>query len=265
MRANELLVRRRVHFWLMLGLLVAFDVASSSTSQSDQRITVSANGARPLASAIETLERRYGWVITYEDPPYLYPSEIEDVTVAVHKTYDPTKPRVLVPRGVPFNFEYALASTGVEPDQSVLLERLLEEYRFSGNPGLFRLLRTGSIFHVVPSESKNSLGLFELHSSLLDANISIGQAERTAFQMLKAITDAISKTGAATVTPGTVPANLLLSSRLQEGAKDESARTVLLRTLEATRSKLSWQLFCDPGAIRVCALNIHGVGRKAGP
>ena len=263
MYANHLVVPRGLSFWLTLGLLVAFDVTSNGTPQSDRTLTVSTEGPRPLADAIETLENRYRWVLTYEDPPYVYASDVEDVTLAVQRTYHPEK-RVLVPRGGPFNFEYALASGAAEPEESVVLANLLEAYRFSGYPGEFRLLRTGSVFHVVPSESRNSFGLFEARSSLLDANISIEHQERTADEMLKAITNTVSASGSATVLPGTWPLNLFLSIRRYEGAKNESARTVLLRTLEATHSKWSWRLLCDPGAARVCALNIHGVANKAG-
>ena len=141
-----------------------------------------------------------------------------------------------MPRGGPFNCEYALAFGAAEPEESVVLADLLEAYRFSGYPGEFRLLRTGSVLHVVPAESRNALGLFEARSSLLETHISIEHRERTADETLKAITNAISARGAATIVPGTVSVNVFLSIRLYEGAKNELARSCCERLKGLTPS-----------------------------
>jgi hypothetical protein len=42
--------------------------------------TLTVQDARPVAKAIQELENRYGWRITYEDPPYIHNSDITDVT-----------------------------------------------------------------------------------------------------------------------------------------------------------------------------------------
>jgi hypothetical protein len=259
MRANKLMVRRGVQFLLLLGLILACDVSSNAAPQNNQTFTINVYDPRPLASAIQALESRFGWIITYEDPPYVYSGDFEDVTKVVRKDYDPTKPKVLVPRWGAFNFEYTIPAAVREPDELALLQRLLDEYHHSGNPGVFRLVRTGSIFHFVPSESKNSLGVFEVRRSILDANISILDGERRALDMLKAITDAVSQPGGPRVGVGTVPLNLLMQVRIQGGATNEIGRTVLLRTLEATNRKLSWSLFCDAAPVRACALNVYAV------
>jgi hypothetical protein len=244
--------------------LIVFAGAASGALQQDQQdqtVTIHVSTPRPLASAIEELENRYGWVITYEDPRYVYACDFEDLTLAVRKDYDLTK-RVLVPRGGPFTFRYAVSPSADAPDGSALLERLLQEYHLTGYPGVFRLIRTGSVFHIVPSESRNTLGQFEPHVSLLSANISITDRDRTAFAMLEAITAAMSRPGSARVGIGTVPVNLLMQVRVQGGARNERARTVLLRTLEATNQKLSWSLLCDPGPTPMCALNVYFVGNR---
>jgi hypothetical protein len=235
-------------------MLVLF--ASNGASQGDQAVTISVNSPRPLASAIEELERRSGRVITYEDPLYLYAADIEDVTLAVRRD-GRTEPRVLVPRGGPFFFRYPAAAG----DQSAILERLIEEYNLSGHPGVFRLIRTGDVYHVVPSERRNATGAFEPHASLLDANISFPAGDRTALAMVKAITEALSRQGVATIGVATVPVNAMLQTHIQEGATGESGRTLLLRTLNAVHPMLSWNLFCDPGPTPACALNVNNIGR----
>ena len=261
MTVNQFVVRRGVHVLFMLGLFWAFDVPSSGALQAGQTFTISVNHPRPLASAIEVLENRHGWVITYEDPPLLHPSDIEDVTLAVRRDHDLKKPRVLAPRGGPFNFRYSIPAGRVAPDESALLERLLEEYHRSGHPGVFRVRRTGAVFHVVPTESKNALGHFEPRVSLLDSTISISDRERSALGMIEEITAVVSGP-AARVGIGTVPFNLLNQVSVRGGARNESARSVLLRTLETTNRKMSWALLCDPGPAPICALNLHFVNDR---
>src|SRR5262245_60382762 len=61
---------------------------------------ISVNDQRPVALAAETLEKKYGWIITYEDPPY-NESELVDVTDKVRRDLDKFKPgqapRVFIP------------------------------------------------------------------------------------------------------------------------------------------------------------------------
>ncbi len=237
-----------------LPILVLF--APSGASQGDQTVTISVNSGRPLASAIEEIEKRFGRVITYEDPFYLYAADIEDVTLAVRRD-GRTEPRVLVPRGGEFSFRYPAAA----PDPSVALERLIEEYNLSGHPGAFRLITTRDAYHAVPSEVRNPAGVFEPHASLLDVNISVPAGDRTVLEMVKAITEAVSSPGIARVVVGTVPINAMSQTHVQRGATAESARTVLSRTLGAIQAPLSWKLFCDPGPTPTCALNVHNIGR----
>lgn len=247
--------RARLHAATTLSAIVAL-VASGSASLADQRLNLEVDDPRPLAAALEQLEKRYGWAITYDDPPYLYASDIEDVTLAVRRDGDMTR-RVLVPRGGRFRFEYSAPVDGGAPNASSLLERLLEAYHLTGYPGMFRVIATGSVFHVVPSESRNASGVFAPCVSLLDAKISIPDSERSVFSTVSAIIEAANTQLGARIGLGTVPVNLLMQRRTEERATNESARTVLVRTLESTHRKLSWRLFCDPGTNSQCFLNLH--------
>jgi hypothetical protein len=60
---------------LTIGLVVTF---LGNASASPKSITV--QGASPVAKAAEELEKRHGWQITYEDPPYIHNSDITDLT-----------------------------------------------------------------------------------------------------------------------------------------------------------------------------------------
>jgi hypothetical protein len=237
--------------------------AVPAPAQRQNETAISVTDPRPLARAIETLEARYGWVITYEDPRFVFPGDIEDVTLSVRRD-GRTAPKVLIPRGGEFNFQYPTAR-GAAPNESRLLQQLLNEYHLTGHPGVFRLAQTDGVFHVIPHESRNSEGRFVTLASLLDARISIPEGDRSAFGMLGLISEAVSKSAAATLTVGTVPLNVMMQTRVQGGANNESARTVLLRTLAASNQKLSWKLLCGPGETPECALNIHVVQQVASP
>src|SRR2546426_6553565 len=68
--------------------------------QETKKANLSVQDPRPLAKAIEILEEKYGFVITYEDPRYTHPSEITDVTEKDRRdlaNFKPGKaPRVLI-------------------------------------------------------------------------------------------------------------------------------------------------------------------------
>ena len=68
---------------------------------------VAVEDGRPLAKVLDEVEERFGWTVTYEDPPYQNANEIEDVTERVRRD-GKTHLRVLVPRGGAFHFSYAL-------------------------------------------------------------------------------------------------------------------------------------------------------------
>jgi hypothetical protein len=78
--------------------------------QEPSRENLSVNGARPVKLAAETLEKKYGWIITYEDPPYAHESELIDVTEKVRRDLDKFKPgeapKVFTPKGGQLAFEY---------------------------------------------------------------------------------------------------------------------------------------------------------------
>lgn len=245
--------------------LVVFEftahVRGALQTQTAQIIVDDINDARPLATAVRELEKRYGWIITYEEPPWEFAADLVDVTQNVRKDYDPTKPqsKVLVPRAVPLQFTYKVPNQSQPADAMRVLAALLDSYELSGNRGKFRILRTGTVFHVVPTMSDNSQGIPTPRSSRLEVRIELEPGERTALGTVRAILRIVSSLTGTNVVIGTVPTNLLSQTTVREGANDENARDVLIRTLAATKRNLSWRMFCQAGS-NMCALNIDIVG-----
>lgn len=254
-------------FWrIMVWLIVlALNAVPNMAQQLGRRVLIDVNDPRPLKAAIESLENQVSWPITYEDPQYAHDSDVADVTQTVRKDKDPAKPKVFVPRGGRFTFSYDIPTAATSQQQAAVVNALLEQYRFSGFPGEFRVIATEGVFHVVPFSIKNRKGMQERTGSILSGRISVPRGQRNTFAMIQAILTAVSHTNRVTVVPGMMPLNLLSQVSVTDGADNESARVVLLRTLAATGQKLAWQLLYQPGPNPLYALNIHFVKDAARP
>jgi hypothetical protein len=243
-----------------ISLLLA--VSPHAQQQGNMAVSLYLDDPRPLARAVEALEKRFGWVITYEDPPFAHVNDLADVTASVRRDVSGSA-KVLIPRGGSFAFSYDPPLGVPELDEETVLVALLDHYHLSGNPGVYRLLRSASAFHVVPSRVKNLQGVLESYNAVLDADISVPAGNRTAFEMIKAIVAAISQSTGVEVAAGTVPINLLMQTRVDGAAYHENARAVLTRVLEQTGRRLSWKLLYTPTPTKGYALNIHIVNVKA--
>jgi hypothetical protein len=224
-------------------------------------IAISVNDPRPLAAAIETLENRFGWTVTYEDAPYLFGGDLADVTAIVRRD-GKSEPKVLIPLGGTLNFNYRLNTAGRPPspaDEESVLRALIEEYRITINAAVFDLRRTGDVYHVVPKQSRDVLGAMQPYSPLLDTRITLPDREYTGLQLFEAIVSAVNPDKRRFIL-GMVPLNLFAHAHVRISAQGEPARLVVLRALKAIDGRLSWQLFCGPDTpIDPCALNVHVV------
>src|SRR5688572_29179716 len=91
---------------------------------------------RPLAKAAALLEQHYGWVITYEDPPYQFAQDIVDVTTSVRRTYTLGQRPVLVPKGGRLLIEFDTQGKGTVRPADVI-QQLVEAYNRHPLPGRF--------------------------------------------------------------------------------------------------------------------------------
>lgn len=144
--------RTPTHWFVSVAAWCAVVVATTGASRQRAVDEIAVDDPRPLAAAIQELQRRYGWVVTYEDPPYEFVADTLDVTEAFSRTRDPSnKRRELIPLGGSFTFVYAAGGPSTGPEAQPTLTALLRSYHQSGNTGVFRLVRTGDVFHVVPA------------------------------------------------------------------------------------------------------------------
>jgi hypothetical protein len=95
----------------------------------------------------------------------------------------------------------------------------------------------------------------------LNVPITIPAAERDGMQMLQAICDEASKQTDKKVVVGTVPLNLLARIHAVQRATNENARDVLVRTLDLSSSKVTWQILYDP-KLEWHIVNLRVIGDK---
>ena len=247
----------RLQFTRVLRLIAgsAMMIVTGLVPLEGQRVPIEVIDGRPLAKVIRELENRHGWRVTYEDAPYEYRNDLDDVTdIARRGKVPPGAPRLLVPRNKLFRFEYDNSSSSRPQD---VVTSLLKSYNSAGYGDTFRVIQQAGLYHVVPTRSLDAKGESRDRRSRLDVGVTVDDRERSAYDMLEAVLKQVSVSAGEPVGLGLAPLNLLRSTRVRSGAQNENARDVIVRTLAATTNSMSWQLFCDPGALKLCALNVH--------
>lgn len=239
-------------------------VAGSGMHEPDKD-HVSVNDPRPVALAAETLEKKYGWIITYEDPPYIHESELVDVTEKVRRDLDKFKPgqapKVFIPKGWDLAFEYSIDPVTKRPgDSAAVVQELLDAYAIAGNPGVFRLDRDGQRLHIVAVAVKGKDGVLVSRRSVFDAPITLPAQKRNGLELLDVFCSAVSQASGTRVVVGAAPLSLFYRYQTESGTKDQRARDFLTHELDRMTNdvKLSWRLLYDP-VMKSYFLNIHVV------
>lgn len=214
---------------------------------------------RPIAAAIDVLERRYGVIITYEDAPYINEIDIEDQTSPAWRKSHPKGPRALIPKREQLEITYQTSQGAIKSeDIRPVVQKLLDTHAEKNYPGRFRLLQEGQVLHIIPMQVRDSSGFLVNIDSILDTPITFPAQERKVNTTLELITNAVSQVKGIKFIIGMAPMNLLDRTFYSGGANNEKAKDVLVRALKATNGKLSWRIFYDPG-LKWYALNIHEI------
>lgn len=195
---------------------------------------------RPLADVALELERRFDRMITYEDPPYLYPGDmVKDQGGRV------------IPRGGRVAFQYQAGDS-----VSQVLLKALEAYERSEGPGFFAVEEGPGGYHVVPRAFRNADGVVEERSSILNLSISLRQEVQNGLQFMEVIASAVSVATDEKVYLGTVPTNALIQHGRAPGIREGKARNLLLGLFQEMGLPLSWHLLNNPGTYEFY-LNVH--------
>jgi hypothetical protein len=192
------------------------------------------------------LEKKYGWVITYEEPGLQFAGDMEDISSIVRKDHqsgaiDPTK-RLLAPKQRQLVVKYSSTSS---IDAEAVAKQLVAADSQQNEGNSFRLEQTRtSRLHIVPATVKDSAGELQTVKPILNSTISVAAAERNGGEMLEAICDAVTSATGVTVMVGMVPNNPFLHFRTKAGYENLSARDALESLLDSMPDgdRYSWRL-----------------------
>lgn len=226
---------------VLTALAVAFTSAQEPApiaAEPEQAI----EGARPVAAAVARLARELGWNITYEDPPFINGKELRDLTVKVidgRHIFVPKGGRVLLPDNLD-----AVAAT---EDPVALLESIVAtEQSETGTIKRFKVFRSASRFHVVPTKFLDQQGRWRMLTPVLDTPVRLSHGEVNLLEFMDVLCHSITAANGATVKAGRVPVNLGLRTRLPRRTREGPARELLLETIESLPQALAWLLYYDP-------------------
>jgi hypothetical protein len=216
---------------------------------------LSVSGDRPVADAVERMERKFGFVVTYEDPEFVAAEDIQEIPTP--------KGSYRAMNGGALSVDFEVGPDGAPLDRAGLVNSIAAA---GSNEGLrFDSWQSGDgAFHVIPVTVRDRDGKPAPFESALDTRISFPAGERNGEQFLKEICASIARARHLSITVGTTPDRMMDLLRISRGATNEVARDVLASFLSSVSDRLSWHFLCLPGPppIGGCALNVHLVPRQ---
>lgn len=223
---------------------------SATITSSGSSTTLEVDSGRPMLRAVVTLEQRYGYAITYEDPSYVYSDDVFDATKQVrrdHRAAGPGAPKILLPKASTLSMQVPGASC-ISPSQlDSVLQELVGLQGTGSRGGHFRVDQSQSgIFHVVPTEVRDRSGNWAPQASPLDARISFPAEPRTEVDLLATIASMVS--AATHLDVRSIRSGIVIGIPSQHhfefniGADNETAREVLTQMLKQSPQRESWTL-----------------------
>ena len=230
----------------ILGLALGGLVGAAQGATESVPLVV--NDARPVKEAVHVLFETYPVTITYEDPRYEYSGDLKDISLQVTKNPNSTA-KTFAPVGGVLQITYETSSDkGQLADVPQALNSILDASKASGTGGRFAVLRSGDVYHVVPTEVRNSKGVWVKQQSLLDTRITFSSGgEMRGTELIEAI---LKQLGATTdrwigMNPD-ITLNVLARYKGTVDVTDQPARDVLMSLLHSISPRLTWTLNFDP-------------------
>ncbi len=205
---------------------------------------LSVNDPRPLADAADQLQKRFGIPITYEDPPYLYSSDIVDLRLEPVESHVDRDHPTWIPRFGRIELKY-LVSGGENriDDLAAALEQAIQVHASNGNAGSFRLDRERDALSLIPTAAKGADGRLAPIKPVLDTEVVLPAGARPGEELLELIMTELNRKSGFKINHGWAVG---ITHAVESTGGAETARSALRRLLEAQPMKLTWRLFYDP-------------------
>jgi hypothetical protein len=236
---------------------------------------------RPLMALCAELGEKYGVLINYEDAPF---DPVSELNTEIHPR---THAAILSPKWRPITFHLppslpsladraALQAGDRALDNSQALaaiEKLVDQYNSSGNPGTFKVVPDGNALHIeqIARMVSGRLQPFEPVSNTI---VSWKSSPKSCQQVLGDLFSAMQTQRGVRFAEGSVPIGGLLTHRCNVDAGSVTMRQVLERILSGLETDpvtgedlsspdggYSWQLVYEPNWNKYF-LNIQAVQRN---
>jgi hypothetical protein len=229
-------------------LVIALSGLNPVAQGATESVPLVVNDARPVKEAVHVLFETYPVKITYEDPRYEYTGDLKDISVLVTKNSG-SSAKTFAPVGGALQTTYEISSDKRQPvDVLQALNSILDANKANGTGGRFAVLQSGDVYHVVPTEVRNSKGVWVKQQSLLDTRITFSSGgEMRGDELMHGI---LKQLGAATdrwigMNEG-IALNTLFRYKGTVDVTDEPARDVLMSVLHSISPRLTWIINFDP-------------------
>lgn len=230
-RASRLCISGTLAVWCVLA-----NPPLGIASQSGEVL----EAGRPVQKAMVRLAGELGWNISYEDPPYVNPDDMRDVTVR-----EIDGQRAIIPRGGRITLpDDVAARAGIENPVALLESVLATEQTARGNVKRFRILRSRTMFHVIPTKFLNAEGRWQPLLPVLDSTVSLSSGEMSLLEFLQELCAQITESSGTKVVGGVAPM-LGVTTRLKAQERQGRARDLLVEALATTGTPHSWLLLYD--------------------
>jgi len=216
-------------------------------SAARESIHLSVSDPRPLARALDALQKQYGWRVNYEDPKYLSKLDLVEVTNPPQHRNSSSDTQVHYPRGGAFDLDFPNpAPSDSSPDEQTTLQLLVDTYNKSGNPGRFELRKTAEQqFDIVGIAAHDVMGHMSQQAVLFDLPVTLVARPRSALETIEMICSQITERTHTKVMLGVFPMSLR-TTIVKVGGTKLPARSLLSRALAATGRKFTWRMLFDP-------------------
>jgi hypothetical protein len=229
--------------------------------QTSAQVAFTANSPRPLWDVVRQLEHQYGWRITYEDPPYESPLDLDNTVAPAYLATHPGA-AFLAPRPQPFTANIAgsvpshYAAAGDAGATGLIqsaIDAVVAQATINGTKG-FRVVHDGDFSHVTPTQYRKKDGTLAPLTPVLDTLVTLAPARRSVEDAVNLVCTQVAATRGIPIADGVVLTNLYHRVELTY-ADHEPARVVLSRILEDTNAervsdgapalRITWDLLYD--------------------
>lgn len=219
-------------------------------AQVQPALTVPVVSDRPLKEVADRLRHLRAKVVTYEDPIWVWPGELEPLAKnQVGKLLTPRQVAVALP-----------ANLLSEPDVSVVLDRMMTAYHSQTTGPRFRVLMSRLGLHIIPTQVHDENGMMVIARNPLDVPIFVPAGDRLPSEHMKALLDSVSASTGLPFELVTAVAVMgqhagdpldelfdLDARRFNWGISQQTAREALVDLLSQSETSFSWVLNYVPG------------------